>query len=144
LPQAGFAFGFGPGLPGTSPLGAIGLDLSAPFGEAMSGSEMMVQTVGRPAFPLRRPSFRIIMFVIIADPAMLSLKITTIGSSAGLILSKEAMARLKVQKGDTLYLTEAPDGGYRLTPYDPDFERQMSLAEDIMHEDRDVLRALAK
>jgi putative addiction module antidote len=75
---------------------------------------------------------------------MLSLKITTIGSSAGLILSKEAMARLKVQKGDTLYLTEAPDGGYRLTPYDPDFERQMSLAEDIMREDRDVLRTLAK
>ncbi len=75
---------------------------------------------------------------------MLSLKITTIGSSAGLILSKEAMARLKVQKGDTLYLTEAPDGGYRLTPYDPDFERQMSLAEEIMHEDRDVLRTLAK
>ena len=75
---------------------------------------------------------------------MLSLKITTIGSSAGLILSKEAMARLKVQKGDTLYLTEAPDGGYRLTPYDPDFERQMSLAEDIMREDRDILRALAK
>ncbi len=75
---------------------------------------------------------------------MLTLKITTIGSSAGLILSKEAMARLKVQKGDTLYLTEAPDGGYRITPYDPDFERQMSLAEDIMHEDRDVLRTLAK
>ncbi len=75
---------------------------------------------------------------------MLTLKITTIGSSAGLILSKEAMARLKVQKGDTLYLTEAPDGGYRLTPYDPDFERQMSLAEEIMHEDRDVLRSLAK
>lgn len=75
---------------------------------------------------------------------MLSLKITTIGSSAGLILSKEAMARLKVQKGDTLYLTEAPDGGYRLTPYDPGFERQMSLAEDIMHEDRDILRTLAK
>lgn len=75
---------------------------------------------------------------------MLSLKITTIGSSAGLILSKEAMARLRVQKGDTLYLTEAPDGGYRLTPYDPDFERQMSLAEEIMREDRDILRALAK
>jgi putative addiction module antidote len=75
---------------------------------------------------------------------MLSLKITTIGSSAGLILSKEALARLKVQKGDTLYLTEAPDGGYRLTPYDPDFERQMSLAEKIMREDRAILRALAK
>ena len=54
------------------------------------------------------------------------------------------MARLKVQKGDTLYLTEMPDGGYRLSPYDPEFERQMKLAEQIMHDDRDILRALAK
>jgi putative addiction module antidote len=75
---------------------------------------------------------------------MITTKITTIGSSAGVILTKEVMARLKVQKGDTLYLTEAPDGGYRITPYDPDFERQMALAEEIMHEDRDILRALAK
>ncbi len=75
---------------------------------------------------------------------MLSFKITTVGSSAGFILTKEAMAYLKVQKGDTLYLTEAPDGSYRLTPYNPEFERQMSLAEEIMHEDREVLRALAK
>jgi putative addiction module antidote len=75
---------------------------------------------------------------------MLSFKITTVGSSAGFILTKEAMAYLKVQKGDTLYLTEAPDGSYRLTPYDPEFERQMSLAEEIMHEDREILRALAK
>lgn len=75
---------------------------------------------------------------------MLSFKITTVGSSAGFILTKEAMARLKVQKGDTVYLTEAPDGSYRLTPYSPEFERQMSLAEGIMHEDRDILRALAK
>jgi putative addiction module antidote len=75
---------------------------------------------------------------------MFSFRITTVGSSAGIILSKEAMARLKVKKGDTLYLTESPDGGFRLTPYDPEFERQMSLAEDIMHEDREVLRQLAK
>jgi putative addiction module antidote len=75
---------------------------------------------------------------------MLTFKITTVGSSAGFILTKEAMAYLKVRKGDTLYLTEAPDGGYRLTPYNPDFERQMKLAEEIMLEDRDVLRALAK
>jgi hypothetical protein len=52
--------------------------------------------------------------------------------------------RLKVAKGDVLYLTEAPDGGYRLTPFSPAFERQMALAETIMGEDRDVLRALAK
>jgi putative addiction module antidote len=75
---------------------------------------------------------------------MLTFKITTVGASAGLILTKEAMAHLKVKKGDTLYLTEAPDGSYRLTPYNPEFERQMTLAEDIMHEDREVLRALAK
>lgn len=74
---------------------------------------------------------------------MLKLKITTVGSSSGLILSKEAMARLGVRKGDTIYLTETPDG-YRLTPYSPEFERQMQLAEDIMHDDRDVLRALSK
>ncbi|MGI4953306.1 MAG: transcriptional regulator [Janthinobacterium lividum] len=75
---------------------------------------------------------------------MLSLKITMVGSSAGVILTEEAMATLKVQEGDTLYLTEAADGSYRLTIHDPEFERQMSLAEGIMHEDREVLRALAK
>jgi len=77
-------------------------------------------------------------------PAMLRFKVTTVGASAGFILTKEAMARLKVRKGDTVYLTESPDGGYRLTPYNPDFERQMELAEEIMHEDRDILRALSK
>ena len=75
---------------------------------------------------------------------MLTFKDTTVGASAGYILTKEAMARLKVQKGDTVYLTEAPEGGYRITPYNPDFERQMKLAEEIMHDDRDILRALAK
>ena len=75
---------------------------------------------------------------------MLAFKITTVGASAGIILTKEAMARLRVKKGDTLYLTEAPDGSYRLTPYSPEFARQMALAEDIMHSDREVLRALAK
>jgi putative addiction module antidote len=75
---------------------------------------------------------------------MLTFKVTTVGASAGFILTKEAMARLKVRKGDTLFLTEAPDGGYRLTPYNPEFERQMALAETIMHDDREVLRALAK
>jgi len=71
------------------------------------------------------------------------LKITTVGASAGVILNKEVMARLNVKKGDSLYLTEAP-GGYRLTPYDPEFERQIQLADEIMHDDRDLLRALSK
>jgi hypothetical protein len=61
-----------------------------------------------------------------------------------LILTEEAMARLKICTGDTVCLTEAPDGGYRLTPHTPDFARQMTLAEQIINEDREVLRALAK
>ncbi|MEX2009397.1 MAG: AbrB/MazE/SpoVT family DNA-binding domain-containing protein [Dongiaceae bacterium] len=74
---------------------------------------------------------------------MIALKLTTVGSSTGLIVPKEVLTRLKLKKGDVLYLTETPDG-YRLTPYDPEFARQMELAERIMREDRDVLRALAK
>lgn len=75
---------------------------------------------------------------------MLTAKVTTVGSSSGIILNREVMTRLGVRKGDILYLTEAPDGGYRITPYNPEFERQMKLAEEIMHDDREVLRALAK
>jgi putative addiction module antidote len=75
---------------------------------------------------------------------MLTFKVTTVGASEGLILNKEAKRILNVQKGDILYLTEAPDGALRITPYDPDFARQMALAETIMHDDREVLKALAK
>ena len=75
---------------------------------------------------------------------MIAFKVTTVGSSVGFILPKTAQERLKVSKGDMLYLTEAADGSYRLTPYSPDFERQMSLAETIMREDRDILHVLAQ
>ena len=58
---------------------------------------------------------------------MLALKVAAAGVSSGLVLSEEAMTRLGVKEGDTLYLTAAPGGGYRLTPYDPDFAQQMKL-----------------
>jgi putative addiction module antidote len=74
---------------------------------------------------------------------MTKLKVTTIGSSAGIILPKEVLARLKVSKGDALFLTESPEG-FRLTPYDPEFEEQMGLAQRFMRERRNVLRELAK
>jgi putative addiction module antidote len=74
---------------------------------------------------------------------MVKLKVTTVGSSIGVVLPKEALARLKVAKGDTLFLTESPEG-FRITPYDPDFERQMTLARKVMRERREVLRELAK
>lgn len=75
---------------------------------------------------------------------MLKFKVTTVGASEGFILNKESKLRLNVQKGDTLYLTEAPDGALRITPYDPDFARQMALAESIMRDDREILRVLAQ
>ena len=71
------------------------------------------------------------------------LKITRIGNSAGVILPKEVLARLRVGLGDTLHLTEAPDG-VRLTAQDPDFAEDMEMAEEIMREDRNILRALSK
>jgi putative addiction module antidote len=74
---------------------------------------------------------------------MVKLKVTTVGSSTGVVLPKEALARLKVVKGDTLFLTESPEG-FRITPYDPEFERQMGLARKVMRERREVLRELAK
>ena len=72
------------------------------------------------------------------------LKLIPIGNSTGAILPKDVLDRLRVSQGDQLYLTEAPDGSFRLSPYDPEFGRQMELAEEIMREDRDILRALAK
>lgn len=72
-----------------------------------------------------------------------SLKITKIGNSAGIILPKELLARLRAAVGDTLFVSEAPDG-VRLTAGDPAFSAKMELAEQIMREDRDILRVLAK
>ena len=74
---------------------------------------------------------------------MVKLKLTTVGSSTGVVLPKEVLARLKVEKGDTVFLTDAPDG-YRITPYDPEFEQQMELARRVMRERRNVLKELAK
>ena len=74
---------------------------------------------------------------------MRTLKITTVGNSAGIILPKDILERLRVSKGDVLYLLEEPDG-YKITPYNKEFVKQMDMAEDIMREDRDVLKVLAK
>ena len=78
------------------------------------------------------------------ESEMITLKVMTVGSSTGIVLPKEALARLNVAKGDKLFLTEAPDGSYRLTPYDETFARKVEVIETIMREDKEVLRALAK
>lgn len=74
---------------------------------------------------------------------MIALKLTKIGNSVGAVFPKEVLARMHVDVGDVVYLTEAPDG-IRVTPYNPEFERQMSLAENLMKKRRTVLHELAK
>ena len=74
---------------------------------------------------------------------MSALKLTQIGNSVGVILPKEVLARMKVEKGDTLFLTDAANG-ITLTAYDPEFEAQMQAARSIMKKRRAVLHELAK
>jgi len=71
------------------------------------------------------------------------LKIAKFGNSAGVVLPKDVLARLRAEVGDNLYLSETPDG-FHLTAHDPEFEQQMELARKIMRKNRDILRALAK
>lgn len=87
----------------------------------------------------------IIISVIIEAMAKapVKLKVTTVGSSAGIVLPKDVLARLRVDKGDSVFLTESPEG-FRITAYDPEFEEQMTLARKFMRQRRDALRELAK
>jgi putative addiction module antidote len=73
----------------------------------------------------------------------MKLKITAIGNSAGVILPKELLARLRVEKGDELYALETPDG-IKLTSYDPVLAKQMEVAEQVMRKRRGLLRKLAQ
>ena len=74
---------------------------------------------------------------------MQSLKLTAIGNSVGVILPKELLAKLGVEKGDSLYVVDQPDG-VRLTVSDPEFEAQMAEARRLMKKWRNVLHELAK
>lgn len=74
----------------------------------------------------------------------LELKLRKIGNSVGVVLPKEVLARLDAGEGDTLVLTEVPDGGFRLMPNKNEFAQQMAVAEDIAKRYRNALRELAK
>jgi len=74
---------------------------------------------------------------------MTALKLKAVGNSTGVILPKEILSKLHVEKGDELYVVETPNG-IELTPYDPEFEKQMETARKIMKKRRGVLRELAK
>lgn len=74
---------------------------------------------------------------------MVALKIRKFGNSLGAIFPQAALEELHVGEGDTVYLTTSSEG-VRVTPYSPDFEEQMKVAESVMRQDRNMLRELAK
>ncbi len=75
---------------------------------------------------------------------MLKAKVTQIGNSLGVVLPKEALSYMHVTKGDELFFVAESPGVYRLSPADPEFARQMEVAEEVMRENRDALRRLAQ
>jgi putative addiction module antidote len=74
----------------------------------------------------------------------MKIEIKKIGNSDGLILPKELMQRLDLKRGQELHVTELAGGGLQLLPYDPDFEKTMQIADELMDEYRDTLATLAK
>jgi putative addiction module antidote len=75
---------------------------------------------------------------------MVQLKVRRFGNSLGVVLPKDVVSRLNTGDGQALFLIEAQDGTYRLTPYDPTFEKKMAKAEDIISRYRNTLHTLSK
>jgi putative addiction module antidote len=71
------------------------------------------------------------------------LKLTAIGTSTGVVIPKELLNRMKVERGDALHVIETPEG-YLLTPYDPDVARQIDAGREFMKDYRDTFKVLAK
>jgi putative addiction module antidote len=74
---------------------------------------------------------------------MMTVKLTTVGNSTGVVFPKEVLEKLRVRRGDVLHLVETP-AGIELTPYDPEFSEQITSAEEVMRSDRNVLKKLAE
>ena len=75
---------------------------------------------------------------------MVELKVRKFGNSIGVVLPKEVINRLQTSDGQSLYLIEASDGSYLLTPYDPEFANKKSKADDIVDRYRSTLHVLSK
>ena len=73
----------------------------------------------------------------------MEIKLRKVGNSVAMIVPKQVREKMGVKEGDAVYLTETPDG-YRLSPYDPEFSKQMELAREVQSKHRDAVRELAK
>jgi len=70
-------------------------------------------------------------------------KFKTIDGETVVTLPPEAATSLKAKDGEEVCLYETEDGGIRISRDDSEFARQVKAAEQVMREDRDILRALA-
>ena len=75
---------------------------------------------------------------------MVELKVRRFGNSFGVVLPKQVIQRLRTGDGERVFLIEAADGEYRLTPFDPMFEKKMAKAEELMTRYRNTLHALSR
>jgi len=75
---------------------------------------------------------------------VLELKLRKIGNSVGLVLPKEALARLNAEDGDAIYLTDTTDGGFRVTSTNPEFAHKLKVAEKLSRRYKHALKELAK
>jgi putative addiction module antidote len=75
---------------------------------------------------------------------VLELKLRKVGNSIGVVFPKEALSHMNVAEGDSLFLTESPDGALRVTPQSPDFAKKMKTFESLSRRYRNALRELAK
>jgi putative addiction module antidote len=75
---------------------------------------------------------------------MIALKLRKVGNSVGLVLPTEALRHLRASEGEDVFLIEGPNNSYRLTSFDPVFQKKMEKAEEIMGRHRNTLRELAK
>ena len=74
---------------------------------------------------------------------MTTAKIIAVGNSAGIILPKEILARMNVEKGDTVYIAETPTG-FQISPYDEEFSVKMEVADRVIRRYRDAFKRLAE
>jgi putative addiction module antidote len=71
------------------------------------------------------------------------LKLRKVGNTVGLILPKEALARMNVEEGDVVFLAETTDGGFRITRSNPKFAKKMKVAQRLSRRYGNALKEVA-
>ena len=72
-----------------------------------------------------------------------TLKLTAVGTSTGVVIPKEMLASMNLQKGDVLHVVKTQDG-YLLTPFDEDVQKQLEHGRRFMKQYRETFQALAR